>query len=82
MIKPAVTPPQAEVLRQLPMLLVTMYDRSGRLWASALTGSPGFLGAQPDPSVLSICSARLLGDGAPPLGLPSALPRPASLCCM
>lgn len=64
MIKPAVGPVHADVLSKLPMLLVTAHDGSGRLWASALVGSPGFLSvAAADPSLLNISSARLLGDG-------------------
>lgn len=64
MIKPAVSPVHADVLSKLPILLVTAHDGSGRLWASALVGSPGFLSvAAADPSLLNISSARLLGDG-------------------
>ncbi|KAL4458927.1 hypothetical protein ABPG75_013792 [Micractinium tetrahymenae] len=64
MIKPAVNAVQGDLLRQLPLLLVTGSDAAGRTWASALVGSPGFVSVAPDPSVLRISSARLLGDGA------------------
>ena len=63
MIKPALSAPHADLLRQLPLLLVTAFDGAGRLWASALVGSPGFVGVASDPSLLCITSTRLLGDG-------------------
>lgn len=72
MIKPAINTVQADLLRQLPLLLVTAHDAEGQAWASALVGSPGFLSAAPDPSLLTISKARLLGDGKP-----GAHPKPA-----
>lgn len=63
MIKPAVSGVQADLLRQLPLLLVTATDAAGQTWASALVGPRGFVSAAPDPSVVTISAAHLLGDG-------------------
>ncbi|PRW50820.1 pyridoxamine 5 -phosphate oxidase [Chlorella sorokiniana] len=64
MIKPAIGTLHADLLSALPMLLVSAGDSGGRLWASALVGSPGFLSVSAaDPSLLQISSARLLGGG-------------------
>ncbi len=85
MIKPAIGPVHADLLRTLPMLLVTAQDSGGRAWASALVGSPGFLSVGDDPSLLLISSARLLGDGkqagcAGQSACARLMPLPASKC--
>jgi predicted pyridoxine 5'-phosphate oxidase superfamily flavin-nucleotide-binding protein len=49
---------------QLPMLLAGTVDGDGRLWASVLTGRPGFI-STPDERTLRIAAAPLFGD---PLG--------------
>lgn len=63
MLQPRVTPPQADLLRTLPLLFLGAPDAAGRLWASALVGQPGFVSAQADPSLVRITGARPLGAG-------------------
>lgn len=46
---------------QLPLILVGSLDDDGRPWASALTGSPGFV-VSPDPTRLQIEAFALPGD--------------------
>lgn len=46
---------------ELPFILVGSVDDEGRLWASVLTGSPGFAHS-PDPRLLRIDAAPMAGD--------------------
>ncbi|KAI7838544.1 hypothetical protein COHA_007687 [Chlorella ohadii] len=62
MIKPAIGPVHADLLRTLPMLLVTAQDSGGRAWASALVGSPGFLSKR----TLQLVDAPPAGSSADP----------------
>ncbi|MER6995704.1 pyridoxamine 5'-phosphate oxidase family protein [Streptomyces sp. NPDC000410] len=51
----------AAFLAEQPMIVVGGTDRAGRLWATQLTGEPGFLRA-PDPRTLSIDALPLPED--------------------
>lgn len=50
-----------QLFELLPMLVVGSISASGRLWASFLTGEPGFVRA-PSPKLLEIHAQPLLGD--------------------
>lgn len=50
-----------DLYARLPMLLIGALDGSGRPWASAVFGSPGFV-STPDPTTLSIAAGPLPGD--------------------
>ncbi len=50
-----------QFLEQLPLVLVGSIDESGRPWASALVGRPGFINP-PDPRTLEIHSRPFYGD--------------------
>jgi predicted pyridoxine 5'-phosphate oxidase superfamily flavin-nucleotide-binding protein len=51
-----------ELFQELPWVLVGSLDRSGRPWASALVGRPGFMHS-PDPHTLEV--QALVGHGDP-----------------
>ena len=53
-----------EFLAAQPLLVVGAADRRGRIWASLLTGEPGFVRA-PEPSVVTVATRPVPGD---PLG--------------
>ena len=64
-----------EFFHELPFLLVGSADDEGRVWASVLTGRPGFLHS-PDPRSLRIETAPMAGDplaGSLQLGAPLGL---------
>ncbi|MFD6890443.1 pyridoxamine 5'-phosphate oxidase family protein [Streptomyces sp. NPDC059957] len=75
----------ADFLAEQPMIIVGGTDRAGRVWATQLTGAPGFLAA-PDPRTLTIDAlplpedplADLLGPAGAPAGAADAA-RPARL---
>ena len=46
---------------QLPFILVGSVDRTGRPWASLLSGSPGFV-QSPDPRLLHVAALPAPGD--------------------
>ncbi|RSS82031.1 pyridoxamine 5'-phosphate oxidase family protein [Streptomyces sp. WAC06614] len=63
-ITPVIRDVAADFLARQPFLVVGAADAAGRLWASALTGPPGFLGTRG--------TGRLVVDGALPAGDPLA----------
>jgi len=67
----SVPPAAAAFLARQPLLVVGAADRAGHLWASLLTGPPGFAGAV-DPGTLEVAARPVPGD---PLG--EALAGPA-----
>lgn len=54
----------ADLLRRLPLLLLSVPDASGRPWASALFGEPGFVSPLADSALVQVSDARLLDAGA------------------
>lgn len=61
----SVIPPAArEFLRQRPFIVLGSVDAGGRVWASLLTGTPGFLEA-PDEHTLRIAARPAPGDPLP-----------------
>ncbi len=60
----AIPPAAQKFLRSQPMAIIATRDADGRLWASSLTGAPGFMQAR-DQQTLRIDTSRALGD---PLG--------------
>jgi predicted pyridoxine 5'-phosphate oxidase superfamily flavin-nucleotide-binding protein len=60
-IRPIIPPAAQEFLRSQPMVIVGSVDASGRVWASLLTGDPGFI--QPvDERTVQINSRPAAGD--------------------
>ncbi|MFD3327487.1 pyridoxamine 5'-phosphate oxidase family protein [Streptomyces sp. NPDC058701] len=51
----------ADFLAEQPMIIIGATDRAGRVWATQLTGDPGFL-RSPDPRTLVIDALPLPGD--------------------
>ena len=64
MIKPSLDADKANLLCQLPLFLITAQDGAGRLWATALLGTPGFLSVGSYPSLLRVSKAAPLHQGA------------------
>ncbi|MFI1917062.1 pyridoxamine 5'-phosphate oxidase family protein [Nocardia sp. NPDC020380] len=52
MIRPDIPYPFAEFLAQQPMIVVAAADDAGRMWASQLTGPPGFTAAEDERTIL------------------------------
>ncbi|MEO6602512.1 MAG: flavin-nucleotide-binding protein, partial [Polyangiaceae bacterium] len=50
-----------ELFEALPLLVVGSMDERGQLWASLLSGEPGFI-RSPKPDLLSVHAQPLLGD--------------------
>ena len=60
-IRSTIPPAAQEFLRSQPMAIIGTRDADGRLWASSLTGDPGFM--QPlDPQTVRIDARPALGD--------------------
>jgi uncharacterized protein len=60
-IRPTIPPAAQEFLRSQPMVIVGSVDASGRVWASLLTGDPGFIQAV-DERTVQINSRPAAGD--------------------
>jgi len=60
-IKSTIPPAAQAFLRQQPMVLVGSIDSSGQVWASLLTGNPGFL-MPVDERTLRIAARPVFGD--------------------
>jgi uncharacterized protein len=60
-IRDYLTEQHQQFFAQLPFLIAGTLDRQGRLWASMLTGEPGFL-ATPDARTLQVTTTPLFGD--------------------
>jgi hypothetical protein len=61
MIRDSMPDEHRELFEKLPYLVVGGGDEHGRLWASLLTGEPGFV-KTPEPSVLSVRALPAPGD--------------------
>lgn len=78
-IRTGVPPVAAEFLAAQPMVVVSAADSAGRLWASPLTGAPGFLRVAPpsradDSSSIDLAARPAAGDP-----LAAALSAPAHI---
>ncbi|MGC0419529.1 pyridoxamine 5'-phosphate oxidase family protein [Embleya sp. AB8] len=60
-IKAVIPPVAAAFLAEQPMIIVGGTDAAGRIWASQLTGDPGFLSV-PDPHTLTVDALPLADD--------------------
>jgi uncharacterized protein len=60
-IRPTIPPAAQEFLRSQPMVIVGSVDASGGVWASLLTGDPGFIQAV-DERTVQISSRPVAGD--------------------
>lgn len=61
MIRPYLVDQHREFYAELSFLVVASTDDQGRVWASALSGAPGFL-STPDDRTLSVAATPLPGD--------------------
>src|SRR5579872_4904821 len=61
MVLPFVPDGAAPFLGELPFVVLSALDREGLLWASIVSGSPGFLRV-PDPVTLEIAATVAPGD--------------------
>lgn len=61
MIRSEIPAAVADFLTEQPMLVVGAVDPSGAVWATALTGFPGFLSV-PSPSTLEVAASPRSGD--------------------
>ncbi|MCW8908447.1 MAG: pyridoxamine 5'-phosphate oxidase family protein [Sedimenticola sp.] len=57
-IHPTLSDQQCHFFSQLPLVMAAAEDTSGRLWATALSGRPGFIHA-PDPTTLIVNSGPI-----------------------
>src|SRR5258708_25993818 len=80
-VRTTVPPTAADFLTEQSMLVIGSGDEQGRVWASLLTGAPGFLHAGPvaagnvgDPAVVDIAAHPLPSDP-----LAAALTHPAPI---
>lgn len=61
MIREQLPEQHRQLFQALPLLVVGSMDEQGRLWASLLSGEPGFVGS-PTPKLLRVQAEPVLGD--------------------
>jgi uncharacterized protein len=61
MIREELSDPQRQLFQALPLLVVGSLSASGCVWASLLSGEPGFV-RSPSPKLLQVRAEPLLGD--------------------